>query len=61
MFFYKLILNLMIKLFPEQLFVQVNDIDDGHVYLDCGKSKTELQFTESDRHPIAVYQLVKTN
>jgi hypothetical protein len=51
----------MAKLFPEQLFVQIDDIDDGKVYRTVHESKDQLQFTESDFHKVAVYQLVKTN
>ena len=49
----------MAKFFPDILYVQVNDIDEGKVYRDVAESKDKLQFSESDSHPVAVYRLVK--
>ena len=49
----------MAKFFPDILYVQVNDIDEGKVYRDVAESKDQLQFSNSDSHPVAVYRLVK--
>lgn len=49
----------MAKFFPDILYVQVNDIDEGKVYRTVHENKTELQFSESDSHPVAVYRLIK--
>lgn len=47
-----------LELFPEFLYVQVEDIDDGDIYYSVSKEKPEANFLYGN-HPVKKYKLIE--
>jgi hypothetical protein len=45
-------------LFPDKIFVQVDDIDGKHIYYAASKTNEELPFTPGPNHPVRIYKLI---